>query len=69
MFVVMEIQVFEDGKMSTPCYSYNERNAAEAKFHTILGSAAVSKLPIHSAVLMTDTGKTLKSEHYERKEV
>lgn len=45
--------------------SYTNRNEAESKFHQILGTAAISNVPIHSAVLITDTGKMLKNESYE----
>ena len=65
-FIVMEIQAGDT--VSTLVSSYGDRNAAESKYHTVLGAAAISKVPIHSAVLMTDTGKTLKAEHYEHKE-
>lgn len=65
LIVVMEIQVFEDGKMSTPCYAYEDRNSAEAKYHAILSGASVSKLPKHSAVMLTDEGYYIKSECYE----
>ena len=65
MFIVMEIQVFADGNMSTPCYRYNDRYSAEAKYHSILSSASVSALPIHSAVMLTQEGYYIKSEHYE----
>ena len=65
MIVVLEIQVFEDGKMSTPCYAYDNRNSAEQKYHSILSSASVSKLPRHSAVMLTDDGYYIKSESYE----
>lgn len=66
MFVVLEIQASD--KVATLVNSYEDRNAAESKYHTILGAAAISTVPIHSAVLMTDTGKTLKAEHYEHAE-
>lgn len=65
MFIVMEIQVFEDGKMSTPCYAYDNKNSADSKYHAILSSASVSKLPRHSAVMLTDEGYFIKSETYE----
>lgn len=61
----MEIQLFEDGKMSTPCYAYDDRNSAEAKYHSILSGASVSKLPKHSAVMLTEEGYYIKSECYE----
>lgn len=61
----MEIQVFEDGKMSTPCYAYDNKNSADSKYYSILSSASVSKLPKHSAVMVTDDGYYIKSESYE----
>ena len=64
MFIVMEIQCFEDGNMSTPCYAFENRNSADQKYHSILSSAAVSKLPKHSAIMVTDDGYYIKSETY-----
>ena len=55
-YLVIEIQKFEDDKMSTPTYAYDNLNSAESKYHSILSSAAISALPIHSAVLMNETG-------------
>ena len=66
MFVVIEIQAGD--KVATLVNAYEDRNEAESKYHIILGAAAKSKVPVHSAVLLTDTGKTLKAEHYEHKE-
>lgn len=65
MFIIMEIQVFEDGGISTPCYAYDDKNKADSKYHSILSSASVSKLPKHSAVMVTEEGYFIKSECYE----
>ncbi len=62
MYIVMEVQVFSDGSMSTPCYAFENLNSAESKYHSILSSAAVSKLPTHTAFMLTDGGQVLKSE-------
>lgn len=68
LFIVIEVQ--SDGTAaSTLVNSYADRNQAESKFHQILTAAAVSSVPIHSAVLMTDRGKTLKTETYTHEEV
>lgn len=68
LFIVIEVQ--SDGTTaSTLVNSYADRNQAESKFHQILTAAAVSSVPIHSAVLMTDRGKTLKTETYTHEEV
>jgi len=64
MFIVMEVQVFTDGAMSTPCYAYDNQNSAEAKYHSILSSAAVSKLPKHAAFLLTDDAAVIESRVY-----
>ena len=37
---------------------------AEQVYHTILSAAAVSEVPIHSAVLMDSSGYVLKQDTY-----
>lgn len=64
MYIVMEVQVFEGGSMSTPCYAYEDKNKADQKYHAILSSAAVSSLPTHTAFMLTDDGYVIKSECY-----
>ena len=61
----MEIQVFPNGNISTPSYAFEERNSAEQKYHNILASAAVSKLAIHSAIMVTEEGYYIKSESFK----
>lgn len=64
VFIVIEIQSTGEAA-SVSQNTYSDRNKAESKFHEVLKYAALSSVPIHSAVLMTDTGKTLKAEKYE----
>lgn len=68
VFIVMEVQSNNE-TAATLINSYTNRNEAESKFHQILGAAAISAVPTHSAVLMTDTGKALKSETYRHEVV
>ena len=63
--LVIEIQTFPDGAMSTPTYAYDSQLSAEAKYHSILASAAVSSLPEHAAVLMTSDGYVLEAKCYK----
>lgn len=63
VFVVIEIQSNNE-QAATIVNSYMDRNEAESRFHQILGAAAISQVPVHSAVLLTDTGKCLKNETY-----
>lgn len=55
-YLVVEIQKFDTGAMSTPAWAYDELNAAQSKYHSVLAGAALSKLPCHAAVLMNETG-------------
>ena len=63
-YLVNEIQTSASGTISTLNYSYDDRNAAESQYHTILASAAISELPAHAAVLMTSEGMTLMHAVY-----
>ena len=65
MFIIMEVQVFANGGISTPCYAYSDRNKAEQKYHAVLSSAAVSALPTHTCFMLTDEGQVIKSECYK----
>lgn len=65
MIIIMEIQIFPDGGISTPCYAYSDGNKAEQKYHSILSAAAVSTLLKHSACMLRDDGRLIKSECYE----
>lgn len=66
MFIIIEIQKDANGQLGTLVTSYEQQNAAESSFYTILAAAALSSLPKHGAVLMTDDGIVLRSECYNR---
>lgn len=67
-FIVIEIQRFEGGGISTPAYAYNDQNAAESKYYSIMASAAVSKLPVHSAILINEYGGLIMNGSYTHEE-
>ena len=62
MFIVIEIQTSDT--VATITDTFTDRNQAESKYHQILYAAAVSNVPKHGAVLLTDEGERLKSECY-----
>ena len=66
VYIVVEIQTNNDGTVGTLVNSYNDRNVAESKFHQVLSAAAISQLPVHSCVLMTNEGFFLDSKSYTR---
>ena len=62
MFIVIEIQT--STQVATIVNAYEDRNTAEQKYHMILSAAAVSTVPKHGAVMLTDEGVRLKGECY-----
>lgn len=67
-YIVIELQTNSEGVVGNLVYSYDERNAAESKYHTILAAAAVSQLPVHAAVLLTSDGGYIAAQKYEHGE-
>lgn len=64
MFIVLEIQ---SNEVTAEVFShyYINRNEAEAKYFSILASAAASDIPVHSAVMITQEGYFCKSECFK----
>lgn len=63
MYIVLEIQ--KNSTASTIVNTYETLNEAENKYHTILAYAAISNVPKHSAVLLTEEGDYIKHECFE----
>ena len=64
MFIVVEIQTNADGTVGNLVNAYAERSDAEHKYHEALAAAAISNLPVHAAVMLTNEGFMEKHEHY-----
>lgn len=67
MFIVIELQKLGDDNVANIVTPYANKNEAESKYHDILKAAAISPVPIHSAMIVTEEGFLLKSEYYEHK--
>lgn len=64
-YLVIEMQKQANGSLAHLVNSYTDRQIAEQKYHTILSYAAVSTLPIHTAVILSDEGTVIKKEFYK----
>jgi hypothetical protein len=64
MYIIIEIQTYNDGQVGTLVDSFSDRNLAEQKYHLILSAAAVSSVPTHAAVMLMDDGYQIKKETY-----
>ena len=67
-YIVIELQTNSDGTVGNLVYAFTNRNEAEQKYHLVLASAAVSQLPAHAAVLLTNDGRTIASQCYRHEE-
>ena len=63
-YIVLETQTYTGGSVGTIIESFEDRNAAESKYHTMLAAAAISQLPKHCAFMLDDSARLLKSEVY-----
>lgn len=63
-YTIIELQ---NGVIGSNSWTYDEseRDLAESKYHSLLAIAAVSSIPVHTVVMLTDVGYVLKLEHYE----
>lgn len=66
MFFVIELQTNQDGTAGILTWTYPTKNEALSKYHTILSFAAVSDLPVHSAVVIDEQGRQIAREAFVR---
>ena len=64
-YIILEIQHYANGTTAiVPPVSYEDRNQAEAKYHTVLAAAAVSTVFEHCCSMLDRQGRTIKSESF-----
>ena len=63
-YIVLEIQTNANGTVGNLVTAYDDRNAAESAYHSVLAAAALSDLPVHACVLMTNSGYIINAERY-----
>lgn len=61
-YIVIEMQ---NGVVGANVWTYDNRNAAESKYHSVLAVAAVSAVENHTAVLLTEDGVSLAHASYK----
>ena len=65
MFILLEMQTTNGKTSLVPTKTFTEKHPAESAFHTALAAAAVSKVTVHSVILLDEHGSTLRREYYE----
>ena len=68
MYIVIELQKNADGVVSNIVTDHPTLREAESKYHSILASAAISKLPVHSAIIVSEEAFPVEHRFYKPKE-
>lgn len=64
-YIVMEIQKFADGSIAVPpINTYDSFFDAASRYHSVLSVAAVSEVPVHSAVMLNDVGQEVRFDTF-----
>ena len=64
-YIVVELQKNAEGVVSNLVTSFDNLAEAESKYYSILASAAVSKIPVHSAIIVSEEGFPVKHQCYK----
>lgn len=64
-FLVIEIQKQANGTVSNIVTTFDDKGTALNKFFTVCAAAAVSDLPVHSVVCMTEDARILEREVFK----
>lgn len=64
VYIVIEMQTDTNNEVGTIINKYTEHDKAMQKYFQILAAAVVSKVPIHTAVIITETGRVVRSETF-----
>ena len=65
MYIIQEIQTTSGSTALLPAITKADRNEAESVFHSILASAAISSVGVHTVLLYDEHGTVLRREFYE----
>lgn len=65
MYIIQEIQTNNGQSALVPATTKTDKNEAESVFHTILASAAISSVDVHTVIMYDEHGNVLRREFYE----
>lgn len=64
-YIVLEMQTNETGETATIINAYNTINQADSAYYQALSAAAISNVKVHTLMMITPTGQTIKSDYYK----
>lgn len=67
-FIVIEMQTNSEGETALLTFQKATRAEADSQYYTILAAAAISQVPVHSAVMLTKDGGFVTSKAYDHRQ-
>jgi hypothetical protein len=64
-YIVIELQKNADGAVANLVTAHNSLAEAESKYYTILASAAINDVSVHSAIIVSEEGFPVKYQCYK----
>ena len=65
MYIIQEIQTNKGVSSLLPAITKSDKNEAESAFHSVLSSAAISSVEVHTVVMYDEHGNILDRKFYE----
>ena len=65
MYIIQEIQTSNNQTALLPAITKTDKNEMESTVHSILASAAVSSVQVHTVLVYDEHGNTIRREFYE----
>lgn len=67
-YIIIEMQTNASGQTAFLTDQNDDRNTADSIYYGKLSAAAISKVPMHSVVLLQDNGAELMNGYYDHTE-
>lgn len=64
-YIVIELQKNAEGQVANLVTSHDTLAEAESTYYSILASAAISEVPVHSAIIVAEDGNPVKNNSYK----
>lgn len=65
MYIVIELQKNTEGHVANIVTEHPTLAEAESKYYSVLAAAAISTIPVHSAIIVSEEGFPVKHQCYK----
>ena len=65
MYIIQEIQTNNGQSTLLPAIDKQDKNEAESTWHSIMASAAISTVEVHTVIMYDEHGNMVRNGYYE----